>query len=261
MAEKERVDQLLVDQGLADNLDEARRLIMAGKVLCREQVIFQASQQVSAREQLELTPDPPFVSRGGEKLLAAFEKFPISVSGVVCADVGASTGGFTDCLLQHGAARVYAIDVGYGQLDWRLRNDPRVKVLERVNARELERLPEGVGFITTDLSFISLKKIFPAMAGWYLPGGGQAAVLIKPQFEADKEESARGAGVIQDPEIHRRVLGDVLSSAAGEGFQLRGLIRSPLLGPAGNQEFLAWMTYCQEGAESLDPVEMISSLF
>ena len=261
MAETRRADQLLVEQGLAADLEEASRLVMAGKVRFRGQLVFQASQQLPLEGGLELLPDPPFVSRGGEKLQAAFEAFPISVAGLVCADVGASTGGFTDCLLQQGAARVFSIDVGYGLLDWQLRNHPRVIVLERTNARGLDQLPEQVGFISADVSFISLKKIFPAMAGWYLPEGGQAVVLIKPQFEAEREEAARGSGVIRDPAIHQRVLADVLSAASGEGFQPLGLLRSPLQGPAGNEEFLAWLSCCREGLDSRNAAEMISSLF
>lgn len=261
MADKKRVDQLLVEQGLAGDLEHARRLVMAGKVLFRDQVMVKASQQVPSASQLQLVQDPPFVSRGGEKLQAAFAHFPLSVKGVVCADVGASTGGFTDCLLQNGASRVYAVDVGYGLLDWSLRNDPRVVVLERTNARNLAHLPEQVGFISVDVSFISLDRIFPVLPGWIGPGGGEAVVLIKPQFEAEREESARGAGVIKDPKIHRRVLVEVLSSAAQAGFQARGLLRSPVLGPAGNQEFLAWLAAREGEPQTADWDDLISPLF
>ncbi len=261
MAGKQRVDQMLVQQGLAKDLEEARRLIMAGKVMWRAQLVFTASQLIPDQETLQLSQSPPFVSRGGEKLQAAFESFPLSVVGITCADVGASTGGFTDCLLKNGASRVYAVDVGYGLLDWRLRNDPRVVVLERANARNLEELPERVGFISVDVSFISLKKIFPAMGGWYQEGGGEAVVLIKPQFEADRKESARGAGVIRDPRIHERVLGNVLSSAAENGFQTKGLIRSPLQGPAGNQEFLAWLVFREGSTVKGDRSDYVSRLF
>jgi 23S rRNA (cytidine1920-2'-O)/16S rRNA (cytidine1409-2'-O)-methyltransferase len=261
MAQKERVDQLLVQQGLAEDLEHARILIMAGKVKFRDQLIVKASQLLSSQDRLQLVQDPPFVSRGGEKLQAAFEGFPLSVEGVVCADIGASTGGFTDCLLQHGASRVYAIDVGYGLLDWRLRQDPRVMLLERTNARKLDVLPEEVGFITADISFISLTRIFPAMTKWYQNSGGEAVVLIKPQFEAEREESARGAGVIKDPAIHKRVLFDVLSSAAQLGLITRGLIRSPLQGPAGNQEFLAWLVFRQGGTADDGLENHISHLF
>ena len=261
MADKKRVDQLLVDQGLAEDIDQARRLVMAGKVLCRGQVIIKPSETASSQDTLQLVEDTPYVSRGGEKLQAAFDNFPISAADKICADVGSSTGGFTDCLLQQGAARVYAIDVGYGLLDWKLRNDSRVIPLERTNARKLSGLPEPVELVTADVSFISLKKILPAMTRWYGEGAGEALLLIKPQFEASREESARGAGVIRDPAIHRKVLEDVLGFAAGECFRLRGLIRSPLQGPAGNQEFLAWLAFQPTGWEDPGPADLISPLF
>lgn len=261
MADKKRVDQLLIEQGLVEDIDQARRLVMAGKVLYRGQVVVKPSETVSSRDALQLVEDAPYVSRGGEKLQAAFESFPILAAGKICADVGASTGGFTDCLLQQGAARVYAIDVGYGQLDWKLRNDPRVISLERTNARKLSGLPEPVELVTADVSFISLKKILPAITRWYGEGAGEALLLIKPQFEASREESARGAGVIRDPAIHKKVLEDVLGFAARQGFQLQGVIRSPLQGPAGNQEFLAWLAYQSTGWEDPGPGDLISPLF
>jgi 23S rRNA (cytidine1920-2'-O)/16S rRNA (cytidine1409-2'-O)-methyltransferase len=261
MADKKRVDQLLVERGLAEDLDQARRLVMAGKVLWRGQVIVKPAEIVSSQDNIQLIEDARFVSRGGEKLQAAFENFPVTVKGLACADVGASTGGFTDCLLQQGAARVYSIDVGYGLLDWNLRNHPRVVVLERTNARELASLPESVNLITADVSFISLKKILPAMTQWYQDGLGQALILIKPQFEASREESARGAGVIRDPVIHRRVLEDVLEFARSENYLSRGVIRSPLQGPAGNQEFIAWLAYQEAGWKDRESEDFISPLF
>jgi 23S rRNA (cytidine1920-2'-O)/16S rRNA (cytidine1409-2'-O)-methyltransferase len=242
-------------------LDEARRLVMAGQVFANGQLLISPSQEVSLESDLSLHQGAQFVSRGGDKLLAALEEFDLNVEGVVCADVGASTGGFTDCLLQAGAARVYAIDVGHGILDWRLRNDPRVIPLEKVNARELEKLPEPAGFITADVSFISLKMILSALAGWYSVQGGQAVLLIKPQFEASREESARGAGVISNPEIHKRILLEVLEFASSTGFKTRGLIRSPLKGPAGNQEFLAWLQFPGGDHEEGELVEKVDALF
>jgi 23S rRNA (cytidine1920-2'-O)/16S rRNA (cytidine1409-2'-O)-methyltransferase len=261
MAKKDRVDQILVDRGMAADLDDARRLVMAGKILSEGQLVLAPSQRISFDGELSLIQDAPFVSRGGDKLQAAFEEFNLSVEGLNCADVGASTGGFTDCLLQHGAAKVYAIDVGYGILDWRLRNDPRVIVLERTNARQLSRLPEPVNFITADVSFISLKMILPSMAGWLSDQGGEVVLLVKPQFEATREESAPGAGVITSPEIQRRVVLEVLGAAAEKGFNTLGVIRSPLRGPAGNEEFLAWLTYAGavQGIGGLD--EMLNTLF
>jgi 23S rRNA (cytidine1920-2'-O)/16S rRNA (cytidine1409-2'-O)-methyltransferase len=256
-----RVDQILVERGIAADLDEARRLVMAGKVLSEGQLLFAPSQRISLDGELSLVQEAAFVSRGGDKLQAAFEEFKISVAGLVCADVGASTGGFTDCLLQHDATRVYAIDVGYGILDWRLRNDSRVIVLERTNARELGKLPEPVEFITADVSFISLKMIIPSLVGWYSEGGGEAVLLVKPQFEATREESARGAGVISSPGIQRRVILEVLDFAAGKGFEARGVIRSPLKGPAGNQEYLVWLSYKEKNGKREGLEELVNDLF
>lgn len=183
--------------------------------------------------------DCPYVSRGGLKLEHALREFGIDAHGLVCADLGASTGGFTDCLLQAGAARVYAIDVGYGQLDYRLRADPRVVPLERTNARYLERLPEPVSLIVADASFISLRLLLPVFKGW-IAGAADLIVLIKPQFEAGKGQVGKG-GVVRDAAIHAQVLDDVLAAAEGDGYGLRGLIASPIKGPAGNAEFLAWL--------------------
>ncbi len=199
--------------------------------------------RVASEAEVTLQARPRFASRGGGKLEAALARFEMDVSGVVAADVGASTGGFTDCLLQRGARRVYAIDVGYGQLDWQLRNDPRVVVMERTNARYLERLPEPVSLVTADVSFISLRLILPRAVGWLASGPrgepGQVVALIKPQFEAGRREVGKG-GVVRDPVVHRRVLDNVLEAAAELGLGLRGLMPSPLRGPAGNVEFLGW---------------------
>lgn len=261
MAKKQRVDQILVLRGIAADLDEARRLVMAGKILSEGELLFAPSQKIPPDGELSRVQEALFVSRGGEKLQAAIESFKISVKGMVCADVGASTGGFTDCLLQGGAARVYAIDVGFGLLDWRLRNDSRVIALERTNARELGKLPEPVEFITADVSFISLKTVLPSLVGWYPDQGGQAVLLVKPQFEAAREESARGAGVISDPDIQKRVLLEVLDFASDREFETRGVIRSPLKGPAGNQEFLVWLTFPLREISQIRPEEMVNALF
>ncbi len=217
---------------------EAQRLIRAGEVRVADRVVDQPGTLVAPDAPIALAARPRFVSRGGEKLEAALVGFGIDVRGWVAADVGASTGGFTDCLLQRGAARVYAIDVGYGQLDWRLRNDPRVVVMERTNARYLERLPEAVHLVTIDVSFISLRLILPRAAGWLCPGG-QILALIKPQFEAGRRDVGKG-GVVRDPAVHRRVLMEVTQAADALGLRLRGLMVSPLRGPAGNREFLGW---------------------
>jgi 23S rRNA (cytidine1920-2'-O)/16S rRNA (cytidine1409-2'-O)-methyltransferase len=257
---KTRLDLLLVERGLAESRARAQALIMAGQVRVAGQVILKPATAIAADSALEVDPGPRYVSRGGEKLEAAFEAFALDVYGRVCVDVGASTGGFTDCLLQRGAARVYAIDVGKGILDWKLRNDPRVVVMEETNARHIESLPEEISLATIDASFISLKILLPAVKKWFpSPSGrgargvGEIIALIKPQFEAGKKEVSRGAGVIRDPAIHREVLKNVLTFARAQGFVTHGLIRSPLLGPKGNLEFLAWLKP-GDGPEDLDPL-------
>ncbi len=253
--QKVRLDLLLVERGLAESRAKAQALIMAGQVRVDGQVELKASAAVSLAARLDLEAGPRFVSRGGEKLEAALTTFPVNVTGRVCADVGSSTGGFTDCLLQHGAAKVYAIDVGKGLLHWKLRTDPRVVVMEGTNARHVASLPEPVGLVTMDASFISLRILLPVVKNWFsfslLPSSSELSkkeevrsdviALIKPQFEAGRKETARNKGVIRDPEVHKAVLTDVLTFAQGQGFAVRGLVRSPLLGPKGNVEFLAWM--------------------
>ena len=247
---KTRLDLLLVERGLAESRAKAQALIMAGQVRVDGQVALKPATGVDPSVALTVDSGPRYVSRGGEKLEAALEAFLISVEGRICADVGASTGGFTDCLLQRGAAKVYAIDVGKGILHWKLRNHPRVVVMEETNARHVEALPEPPSLVTVDASFISLKILLPVIKNWLLPplsekmGGdteGGIIALIKPQFEAGRKDVSRGDGVIRDPGIHRQVLLDVLTFAQNEGFGLRGLIKSPLLGPKGNTEFLAWL--------------------
>jgi len=247
---KVRVDVLLVELGLAESRAQAQRLVMAGQVRANGQVVLKPSNALSADVHLEVEQGPPYVSRGGEKLAAALANFPIVVKNKICADVGASTGGFTDCLLQNGARRVYAIDVGKGILHWKLRQDPRVVVMEETNARFVERLPEPAELVTIDASFISLKILLPVVKEW-LPQAfagdaapiGQVIALIKPQFEAGRSEVSRGDGVIRDPEMHKAILEELLTFAQDEGFGVQGLLRSPLLGPKGNVEFLAWLNW------------------
>ena len=236
---KVRLDVLLVEKGLADSRAKAQALIMAGQVRVAGQVALKPAVAIQPDSELTVDSGPRFVSRGGEKLAGALEAFKLDVTGYVCADVGSSTGGFTDCLLQHGAAKVYAIDVGKGILHWKLRNDPRVVVMEETNARFVESLPESVDIVTVDASFISLKVLLPVIRKWKAESG--IVGLIKPQFEAGKKEVSRGDGVIRDPEIHRKVLIDVLTFAKVEGFGLCGLVKSSLLGPKGNAEFLVWL--------------------
>jgi 23S rRNA (cytidine1920-2'-O)/16S rRNA (cytidine1409-2'-O)-methyltransferase len=237
---KIRLDLLLVERGLAESRSKAQAIIMAGQARVNGQMIDRVSAAVAPDVDVTIESGPRFVSRGGEKLLAALEAFPVNPAGLTCADVGASTGGFTDCLLQHGAAKVYAIDVGKGVLHWKLRNDPRVVVMEETNARHVESLPELVQLVTCDASFISLKILLPVIQRWLGPGAG-VITLIKPQFEAGRADVARGDGVVRDPLIHRRVLVDVLGFVQAQAFGVKGLIRSPLLGPKGNAEFLAWL--------------------
>ncbi|MBV6450417.1 MAG: 16S/23S rRNA (cytidine-2'-O)-methyltransferase TlyA [Anaerolineales bacterium] len=253
---KVRLDVLLVERGLADSRAKAQALIMAGQVRVTGQVAWKPATPVDSDSKLTVDSGPRFVSRGGEKLDAALEVFQLDVSGLVCADVGASTGGFTDCLLQRGAAKVYAIDVGKGILHWKLRNDPRVVVMEETNARYVESLPEKIDLVTIDASFISLKILLPVVKSWFFPLStfhkgkkkeerSGIIALIKPQFEAGKKDVSRGDGVIRDPQIHRQVLLDVLTFAQNEGFGVRGLVKSPLVGPKGNIEFLAWINTTQ----------------
>ena len=266
---KVRLDVLLVERGLAESRAKAQALIMAGQVRVADQVALKPATTVDASAALAVDSGPRFVSRGGEKLDAALEEFGIDVNGLVCADVGASTGGFTDCLLQRGAAKVYAIDVGKGILHWKLRNDPRVVVMEQTNARYVGSLPEPVSLVTMDASFISLKILLPVIRKWsFAPlhssqnpkDLGEVIALIKPQFEAGKKDVSRGDGVIRDPEIHRQVLLDVLGFARQERFHLRGLVRSPLLGPKGNAEFLAWLDQAQIGGGIDETGQMVERI-
>lgn len=236
---KVRLDVLLVEKGLADSRAKAQALIMAGQVRVADQVVLKPATAVQPDATLTVDTGPRYVSRGGEKIEGALKAFAIDVTGFVCADVGSSTGGFTDCLLQHGAAKVYAIDVGKGILHWKLRNDPGVVVMEETNARFVESLPEEIDFVTVDASFISLRTLLPVIAKWNVKSG--IVALIKPQFEAGKKIVSRGDGVVRDPEVHRQVLLDVLTFAKAEGFGLRGLVKSSLLGPKGNAEFLVWL--------------------
>lgn len=263
---KVRLDVLLVERGLAESRAKAQAMIMAGQVRVADQVTLKPATAISADSVLTIDSGPRFVSRGGEKLDAALDAFGINVTGFVCADVGASTGGFTDCLLQRGAGKVYAIDVGKGILHWKLRNDPRVVLMEETNARFVESLPEQISLVTVDASFISLRILLPVVKKWielppFMPreggngGLGQIIALIKPQFEAGKKDVSRGDGVIRDPEIHRQVLLDILGFAQKEGFQIRGLIKSPLLGPKGNVEFPVWLDQIGTGLDQKESVE------
>jgi 23S rRNA (cytidine1920-2'-O)/16S rRNA (cytidine1409-2'-O)-methyltransferase len=270
MAKKTRLDQLLVQRGLAETRSKAQALILAGAVRVAGVLGAKAGDLVSEDAQVEVAGALPYASRGGYKLAHALDAFALDPSGNVALDVGASTGGFTHVLLQRGAAHVYAVDVGYGQIDWRLRQDPRVVVVERTNIRYLEELPgegketrrqgdkerEGVDAVsrspslpvsrsplaecaTIDVSFISLRLVLPAVQRLIAPGAWVVA-LIKPQFEAGASQVGKG-GVVRDPAVHAAVLRDVLGFAASIGLAPHGLARSPITGPAGNVEFLAWL--------------------
>lgn len=237
---KKRLDTLLHDRGLVESRAWGQRLILAGEVSVGGRVVDKVGTPVDEGALIEIREPPPYVSRGGLKLAKALDRFGIDPGGCVAADVGASTGGFTDCLLQRGAQRVYAIDVGYGQLRWKLRQDPRVVTMERINARHLERLPEAVGIVTIDVSFISLRLILPRVARWLTPGG-QVIALVKPQFEAGPEQVGKG-GIVRDVRTHRDVLMGVSAWAETHGWRTHGLIRSPIKGAKGNVEFLIWLS-------------------
>jgi 23S rRNA (cytidine1920-2'-O)/16S rRNA (cytidine1409-2'-O)-methyltransferase len=239
VTKRQRLDLALVERGIAPSREKARAYILAGDVEVGGRTETRAGALVGPDALIALAQPARFVSRGGEKLDHALAHFGIDVSGLVAMDVGASTGGFTDCLLQRGAARVYAIDVGYGQLDLRLRNDPRVVVMERTNARELESLPEQPDIATVDASFISLTKVLPAVVRVLRPGADIVA-LVKPQFEAGKHEVKRG-GVVRDPLVHASVIGRMAWWCVNNGLRVRGVAVSPLLGPAGNREFFLWL--------------------
>ena len=243
MASKLRLDVLLIERGMVASRSLAQRMVMAGQVRVDGQVAMKASTKVAPDAAIEIDEGPRYVSRGGEKLEAALDEFTIAVEGLICADVGASMGGFTDCLLQHGVKKVYAIDVGKGQLDWKLRQDERVEVMEETNARYVEKLSEGIDLVTIDASFISLKVLLPVVRGWFGENGGQVIALIKPQFEAGREAANKGKGVIRDPEVRNRAVSQVLKYAHNIGFDIRRIITSPLIGPKGNTEYLVNMNY------------------
>ncbi len=252
-----RLDVYLVQQGLCESRAKAQALIASGKVRLNGKVVSKVAQRVPPGAQVTIEEGLRFVSRAGEKLEAALQSFGIHVAGRVCADVGASTGGFTDCLLQSGAQRVYAIDAGRDLLHPRLREDARVRVMEGVNARYLASLPEPVSLVTIDVSFISLRLLLPVVKGWLAPGG-EVIALIKPQFEAGREIAARGQGVIRDPEIHRQVLEEILSFAQEAGFALWGLLRSPVA--SENREFLCWLRQGQGGKTVAECLQMVGLL-
>ena len=246
---KSRLDQVVFDRGLAESREKAKALIMAGSVYVNGEKQTKPGAAVAPDAAVEVRgANLPYVSRGGLKLEKALDVFGIDPADCVCVDCGASTGGFTDCLLQRGARHVYAVDVGYGQLAWSLRSDGRVTVMERTNARNLtpDMFPEKMDLAVMDMSFISLRLVLPAVRS-LLTESGQVVCLVKPQFEAGREKVGK-KGVVRDPEVHREVLEDFAASADSLGFAIAGLDYSPVRGPEGNIEYLAWLRTSGENA-------------
>lgn len=241
---KTRIDVLLVEKQLVKSRERAKALIMAGKVLVENTVVDKPGTLVAKDSKIIVKQDNnPYVSRGGLKLEKAIVDIPISVQGSVCLDIGASTGGFTDCLLQHGAKKVYAVDVGYGQLDWKLRQDPRVVVIERTNIRSMafELINETVDVVVADTSFISLKIVIPAAQKFMMPGT-KILALIKPQFEAGKQNIGKG-GVVKDPEVRKQVISDLETFFENQGYEVMTVVPSPILGPKGNKEYIIYLSF------------------
>lgn len=253
VSNKTRLDVLLVERGLIETRQKAQAVIMSGNVFVKGQRVDKPGTAVVNDAEIEVRGNTlRYVSRGGLKLEKAMQTWPITLDGKICADIGASTGGFTDCMLQNGAAKVYAVDVGYGQLDWKLRNDERVVCLERTNARYLseEQIPDLLDFASIDVSFISLKLIFPALYE-RLKDGGEIACLIKPQFEAGKEKVGK-KGVVRDPAVHLEVLENFLNHAKENHFTILGITFSPIRGPEGNIEYLGYLRKSDEQDGELD---------
>ncbi len=237
---KARLDLILVQKGLAENRSKAQALVLAGNVLVNGIPVVKSGALVPEDAEIKIRPAPPYVSRGGVKLERALDRFGLAVSDLVIIDVGASTGGFTDLLLKRGARRVYAIDVGYGQLDWRLRTDPRVVVMDRTNIRYVESLPELADAAVIDVSFISLALVLPVVVKLIAPTGWIVA-LVKPQFEAGREQVGKG-GIVKDPNVHRQVLLKMVDVAHVSGLKVLGLTPSPIRGQSGNKEFLLYLS-------------------
>lgn len=246
---KDRLDIILVEKGLFPSRERAKAAIMAGVVLVDGQTVDKAGTQVNADAEFSIKQNPcPYVSRGGLKLEKAINEFNIELTGAVCMDIGASTGGFTDCMLQRGAAKVYAIDVGYGQLDYKLRMDPRVINMEKVNVRYLDTdvIEDEIDFVSIDVSFISLKLVLP-VAALLLRENGSLLCLVKPQFEAGREQVGK-KGIVRDPDVHKQVIENVIGYAAASGLYPAGLTFSPITGAKGNIEYLLWL----QKSESVD---------
>lgn len=244
MAKKKRLDVLLVEREMVESRAKAQALIMAGEVMAGGAAMTKAGALVPVDAPISIRERPPFVGRGGVKLAHALKAFRLNPKGMTALDVGASTGGFTDCLLQRGARRVYALDVGRGQLDYGLRQDPRVTVMERVNAHYPFELPEKVDVATVDVSFISVTQVLPNVVS-HVKRRGNVVALVKPQFEARRREVGRG-GVVRDPLVHARVLGRVIRWVTEAGLRLRSITPSPILGAAGNREFFLHLSFYED---------------
>ena len=261
MSEKKRLDTAVFENGHTESREKAKALIMAGSVYVNGQKEIKAGREIKPDDVIEVRGSAlKYVSRGGLKLERAMQSFPIELDGCVCMDIGASTGGFTDCMLQNGAVKVYSIDVGYGQLAWKLRSDERVVNLERTNFRYVteEQIPEKTDFASVDVSFISLKLILPVMFT-LLKDGGEGVCLIKPQFEAGRENVGK-KGVVRDPAAHEQVICNVVSFAREAGFSVLGLDYSPVKGPEGNIEYLMYLKKSADNAETEDVLDGVSSL-
>jgi 23S rRNA (cytidine1920-2'-O)/16S rRNA (cytidine1409-2'-O)-methyltransferase len=260
MSAKQRLDVVLVERGLAPTRQKAQAVIMSGVVFVNGQRADKAGAAVAADAAVEVRGNAlPYVSRGGLKLEKAMREFSLRLDGFTCADIGASTGGFTDCMLQNGAEKVYAVDVGYGQLDWRLRGDPRVVCLERTNARYLtrEQIPDELDFASVDVSFISLALILPPL-NRLMKEDGRVVCLVKPQFEAGREKVGK-KGVVRDPAVHREVLEHFLTHAAENGFAVLGLTFSPIRGPEGNIEYLGCLRKGAAAEGSFDLAALVEA--
>jgi 23S rRNA (cytidine1920-2'-O)/16S rRNA (cytidine1409-2'-O)-methyltransferase len=259
MANK-RIDVVLIEKGLVESRSLAQKLVMAGQVRSNGLVVMKPSSKVPTNAHIEVIQRPPYVSRGGEKLAGAIEPLSIEIKNKICVDVGASTGGFTDCMLQNDAKHVYCIDVGKGILHWKIRKHPKVTVMEQTNARYVTDLPEPIDLITIDASFISLKVLLPVVKKWISPEGGNIIALIKPQFEAGRKIVSKNKGVIRDEAIHKEIVVDILAFCEKEGFSILGIVRSSLKGPKGNIEFLVKLAYPKIPNQVLDE-NVIPTLF
>ncbi len=241
---KQRIDILLANSGLVESRNKGQRLVMAGEVEVDGQLVHKPSELFDPSCHITIRNKPRYVSRGGLKLEKAIIEFDINdIAGKICADIGSSTGGFTDCLLQNGAEKVYAVDVGFGQLHQSIRKNPKVIVMERINVKDVKDFPEPIDLVTIDVSFISLKQVFPIIKNWCKQKKMRVIALIKPQFEVGRKIAAKGKGVIHSDKDREKVVKDILSTVQDEGFDVLGVTESPIKGPKGNVEFLVFLIF------------------